>query len=528
MKPIFFSLLLALIGSVHAADSYQHPAKNKGNARGPAHLFILAGQSNMVGLDPAVSFTPSVTDALGADSVIIVKDAQNGQPISRWYKNWKSVQGKPAKRQGDLYDRLMGRVKAAVAGREIKTITFVWMQGENDASRNQTGVYRASLEGLMNQLRQDIKRDDIHFVLGRLSDYSLDSGKHPQWQTMRDLQVAFAESSPLGAWVNTDDLNDKTDAKTGEAKNDVHYTKEGYRVFGERLAKKAIDLISPQSFSGNKTSFHGFDRYQIRTAVGEISVVCPKAIAPGKPWLWRSIFWGKNSPAIERFTAADLQLLEAGYHVVVCPGDVSGHPRGNAAIDAAYQLLTQEHGFSKMLSMGSMSRETLALFRWASANPEKVESIYVDNGVCNVKSWPAGKLVPGSGSEGTGNLKPWELLKKTYGFDSDEEALAAKVSPIDWLDPLAKLGVPILMGCGRHDTTVPFEENGMIMKERYEELGGSIQIIFEDKNHHPHGLKDPTPVVDFIKEKTVNEVSKRSRQPNFQVEPKPDRQLREN
>jgi|GEM_PF-46564 len=465
-----------------------------------AHLFILSGQSNMVRLDPAVSFTPAVTKAFGINSVIVVKDAENGQPISRWVKDWKSVQGQPAKVRGDLYERMMGQVKAAIAGRDIETVTLVWMQGERDAAGNQVAVYKASLEGLLNQLRRDLNRNDIHFVLGRLSDYSLDSGKHPEWQMMRDLQVAYAESSPLGAWVDTDDLNNKIDPKTGKPRNDVHYTRDGYRIFGQRLAEKAIELISSGSFSGEKTDFRGFDRYTVSTGRGAISVVRPKKAAPGKPWLWRSIFWGMESGAIEPFTAGDLELLEQGWHVVKAPGDVSGHPRGNAAIDAAYDLLTQEYGFSKTVSMASMSRETLALFRWASANPEKVESIYVDNGVCNVKSWPAGKLVPGSGSKASGNAGSWTLLKKTYGFSSDEEALAARVSPIDLLEPLAKAGVPILMGCGTQDTAVPYEENGAIMKDRYEKLGGSIQIIFEEKGHHPHGLKGPTPVVDFIKQ----------------------------
>ena len=165
--------------------------------KGSAHLFILSGQSNMARLDPDISFTPAVKKAFGADAVIVVKDAQSGQPISRWYKGWKSVQGQPAKVSGDLYDRLMDKVTAAIAAREIDTVTFVWMHGENDASRNQTAVYKASLDGLMNQLRQDSNRDDINFVLGRLSDYSLDSSKHPEWQQMRDLQVAYAESSAL-------------------------------------------------------------------------------------------------------------------------------------------------------------------------------------------------------------------------------------------------------------------------------------------------------------------------------------------
>jgi pimeloyl-ACP methyl ester carboxylesterase len=265
-------------------------------------------------------------------------------------------------------------------------------------------------------------------------------------------------------------------------------------------APGAVEEVN--QFSGRKTDFHGFERYEVPTAKGTILVVCPKKAAPGKPWLWRSIFWG-NAGVVRRLVAGDLQLLEQGYHVVKASGDVSGHPKGNESIDAAYDLLTQTYGFSKTLSMASMSRETLALFRWASENPEKVESIYVDNGVCNVHSWPGGKLVPGSNLNGDGNAKSWKLLKKTYGFSSDEEALAAKVSPIDLLEPLARAGVPILMRCGTKDTTVPYEENGAIMKERFEKLGGDIQIIFEEKDHHPHGLKDPAPVIEFIKKNTM-------------------------
>lgn len=258
-----------------------------------------------------------------------------------------------------------------------------------------------------------------------------------------------------------------------------------------------------QEFPGEKTDFRGFDRYEVSTDKGTISVVCPKQAAAGKPWMWRSMFWGNPAVAVEPFTLGDLQLLEAGYYVVKVPGDVSGHPRGNAKIDAAYELLTQGYGFSKTLSMASMSRETLALFCWASSNPEKVDSIYVDNGVCNLNSWPGGKRVPGNELVGNGDPRSWELLKNAYGFASDAEAMDAKVSPIDLLEPLAKAGVPILMVCGTQDSTVPYAENGAIMKERYQKLGGSIEQIMIDKGHHPHGLADPTPVVEFIKKCTV-------------------------
>ena len=155
---------------------------------------------------------------------------------------------------------MLSTVDDAVGERNLETVTLVWMQGEADAAGNQVPVYKASLDGLLDQLRQDLKRDDIRFVLGRLSDYSLDSGKHPQWQAMRDLQVAYAEASPLRDWVDTDDLNNKTDPKTGKAKNDVHYTKDGYRIFGERLAEKAIGLIPRPAFPGVKSDFQREDR----------------------------------------------------------------------------------------------------------------------------------------------------------------------------------------------------------------------------------------------------------------------------
>ena len=251
--------------------------------------------------------------------------------------------------------------------------------------------------------------------------------------------------------------------------------------------------------------FHGFDRYSFEAESVKLSVACPKEAAAGKSWRWRSIFWSRTSNTAGRITLMDLELVKQGDHVVMRPGNVSGHPSGNAAMDAAYRYLTAEHGASEKTAMGSMSREALALFRWASANPEKVASIYVDNGVCNVKSWPGGKVVHGTDSNAKGSPKDWALRKETYGLQSDQEVRAAKVSPIDWLKPLAKGGVPILLasgtqdGSGTQDATVPYEENAAVGKEQYETLGGSANVVLKDKGHHPHGFKDTSSVIEFNK-----------------------------
>ena len=100
---------------------------------GGKHLFVLSGQSNMQGHRPQEAFTPAVNEALGNQNVIIVQDALGGQPIQRWYKAWKSPEGTKPETTGDLYDRLMGKVKPAINGKDLVSVTFIWMQGERDA-----------------------------------------------------------------------------------------------------------------------------------------------------------------------------------------------------------------------------------------------------------------------------------------------------------------------------------------------------------------------------------------------------------
>ena len=196
----------------------------------------------MAGLDPNISFTPAVQEAFGKENVIVVKDAQGGQPIRRWYKQWKPEDGEMPENNGDLYDRLMTKVNAAIAGKTIKTVTFVWMQGERDARESHGRVYAQSLAGLIDQLSADLKRDDVNFVIGRLSDFDNDNKRYPHWTVVREAQVQVAEASKRGAWVDTDDLNDKQDAQ-GNVKHDLHYTKDGYKTLGQRFADKAIALV---------------------------------------------------------------------------------------------------------------------------------------------------------------------------------------------------------------------------------------------------------------------------------------------
>jgi hypothetical protein len=231
------SVVLLLGVAVRAGAADTAPATTQGAAK-PVRLFILSGQSNMVGLKPEESFTPALQKAFPNDDLVVVKHASNGQLIKLWYKGWKLTADDSTKGNGRLYDQLMAKVKQAMADKPAPvSITFVWMQGEADANHKGYGdVYRAALQGLLEQLQADLGRKDIDFVLGRISDYGNNLPERPDWNPIRKVQVEFAEAYERGAWIDTDDLN-------GPA-NGLHYPPEGYRTMGERFAEKAIALIT--------------------------------------------------------------------------------------------------------------------------------------------------------------------------------------------------------------------------------------------------------------------------------------------
>ncbi|MCA9137322.1 MAG: hypothetical protein KDB00_11205 [Planctomycetales bacterium] len=231
-----------LIGRLLLATVFLVSVAQSAHADG-VHLFILSGQSNMAGLKPEESFTPTVEKKFGADHVIVVKDAVGGQPIRRWHKGWELGEGDNPKQIGDLYNRLMGKVNAAIVGKQVDSVTFLWMQGEKDAREKHGDVYAASFNALLDQLRSDLKRKDINFVIGRLSDFDMQNKTYPHWTKMREVLVELADSNPRGAWVDTDDLNDGTNRNGKEIKNDLHYSGKGYVEFGKRLADAAIGLI---------------------------------------------------------------------------------------------------------------------------------------------------------------------------------------------------------------------------------------------------------------------------------------------
>ncbi|MDR2169013.1 MAG: hypothetical protein LBP59_02620 [Planctomycetaceae bacterium] len=251
-------------------------------------------------------------------------------------------------------------------------------------------------------------------------------------------------------------------------------------------------FVFAEEFIGKKGDWRGFESYEFEIGKRPCRVVIPKKIAEGKPWVWRAVFWG-HEPQTE------VALLGKGYYVAfISCSDLLGSPQHLKERDEFYNFLTRRYGFSKKPVLIGMSRGGFCSLRWAMANPANVSCLYVDAPVCDLRSWPGGK------GKGKGSQRDWQQVLKLYNL-TESEALKFDGNPVDLqaLKPLAEQKVPILSVCGDSDDVVPYKENTAILEERYKKMSAPIEVILKPGiAHHPHSLKDPTPIVEFILKNT--------------------------
>lgn len=255
------------------------------------------------------------------------------------------------------------------------------------------------------------------------------------------------------------------------------------------LDAKARQLarLKTATLPGKTSDWHGFTKHEFEIDSKLATVVVPKQPALGNPWVWHGEFFGhKPNP--------DIALLTKGYHIVYLKvPDMLGSPLAMKHWDTLYSELTTRYGFAKKPALVGLSRGGLYCYQWAIAHPDRVACIYADAPVCDFKSWPGGN------GKGKGDPKNWALVLKLWDFPDEASALAWPGNPVDQLAKLAPHKIPLLHVYGDADDVVPWDENTKLISDRYTALGGPIQLICKPGvGHHPHGLDDSQPIIDFI------------------------------
>jgi len=261
---------------------------------------------------------------------------------------------------------------------------------------------------------------------------------------------------------------------------------QGVKGIRKLVAGSALLMIALSTLTADAAQWNGFERRDFVVDGRKCLLVLPNTPAPGKPWIWRMEFFGHEPQG-------DIALLGKGFHVAYMNVEnMYGAPVALDHMDKFHAHLTMQFGLAPKTVLEGFSRGGLFAFNWATRNPDKVAAIYADAPVCDFKSWPGGK------GKSKGSAGDYKRLLQVYGL-TEEQAMAYKGNPVDNLAPLAKAKIPLLHVVGAADTTVPVAENTEIVARRYRELGGLIEVISKPNcDHHPHSLKDPKPIVDFV------------------------------
>lgn len=206
--------------------------------------------------------------------------------------------------------------------------------------------------------------------------------------------------------------------------------------------------------------------------------------------------WLLKTEYFSAFQDLEYEMVKRGYHLVylenhsrwVKPGDLEAKVRFR-------DFLKEKYGLDDKGILVGMSCGGLHAIKQAAKFPEIVKAVYLDAPVVNLLSCPFGMGV-GSNLGEAGRVQALTHLNMTMS-----DVIAYRDHPLDHLPRLISLRIPALLVYGGSDDIVPFEENGLSIKEAYEKTDIPFLCISKpDCGHHPHGPeeKDMGKAVAFL------------------------------
>lgn len=140
-----------------------------------------------------------------------------------------------------------------------------------------------------------------------------------------------------------------------------------------------------------------------------------------------------------------------------------------------------------------MSCGGLFAIKLAARYPELVSCLYLDAPVLNYMSCPCGFGLGKPLSE------TMDEIINALELKGISELLSYRDMPLDHLPTLIAHKIPVVLVAGDSDEIVPYSENGLLLEQAYKKAGVPIEVYMKPGcGHHPHGLANNKPVIDFI------------------------------
>ena len=230
----------------------------------------------------------------------------------------------------------------------------------------------------------------------------------------------------------------------------------------------------------------GFEMEEFEFEGKMASVVFPKGDRNGK-WLFKTEY--RNA-----FPNFEIEMLKRGWCVAfnqnttrwaVDPEIVDTKARFCAYVSEKYSL-------DKTCVPVGMSCGGQIAVKLAARYPELVSCLYIDAPVMNYLSCPCG----------IGDRKSFGNVYVEFATATGMtlvDLINYREHPIDYAEKLIADKKPVIMVYGDSDDVVPYAENGAVLEQKYKASGAIIEVYGKEGcNHHPHGLEDPTPIINFV------------------------------
>ena len=234
-----------------------------------------------------------------------------------------------------------------------------------------------------------------------------------------------------------------------------------------------------------ESKWNGFKRLDFEFEDRKAILVFPDKPIEGNKWLYKIEYFGA-------FPDFEIEMLKRGYYLAHITNESRLCPKKDTDMRPRFcDFLKTEFGLNEKCLTVGMSCGGMQAVYFAAEYPQYVAALYLDAPVLNLLSWPLGL--------GKSESPSIEEFNRDIGIPVSK-MLNYRNHPIDRKEELLKSGIPIFMVCGGSDKTVPYDENGKILSDYFKANNGNLtEIVKPDCDHHPHGLEDTSPLLDFVK-----------------------------
>lgn len=230
--------------------------------------------------------------------------------------------------------------------------------------------------------------------------------------------------------------------------------------------------------------WEGFKRLDFEFEGRNCILICPENPLPEKKWLYKTEYFGA-------FPNFEIEMVKRGYYLA----HMETESRWNLASDDEVrprfvEFLISEFGLNKKCVPVGMSCGGMQAVYFAAEHPQYVAALYIDAPVMNFLSCPF--------AVGKAETDFIDQFVEQRGMTLSE-MLNFRNNPIDVAHKVAESKIPLCIVSGDSDTVVPYCENGEHFAKMYKEASlPLIEIVKPGCDHHPHGLSDPTPIIEFV------------------------------